>query len=238
MSLTDCCSTGFKHEGTPDGTISTIGGLETYSVGAECGWEKIVVIFTDIFGHKFLNNQLLADQLSKSGKFQVLIPDILEGDPIADFGSFDAKTWIPKHNHDRIKGIVDPFLKQIVEKEQPKAIYGIAHCFGAPQVFRQLTKDGYLTRGAVAHPSMVTKEDLEKVEKPLLISTGPDDAAFGRELRNQTIDILTEKDVIFQMDIFSGADHGYQVRGDITVPRIKYAKEKTTYDQVAFFSRL
>lgn len=236
MTLTDCCSTGFKHEGTPDGSVSTLFGLETYSVGGQYGWDRVIVIFSDIFGHNFLNNQLAADQLSISGNIQVLIPDLLEGDAVKDFGSLDFPAWASKHSHDRLQGIVDPFLAKLTLKHLPKAIFGIGHCFGAPQVFRQLTDGGYLTRGAVAHPSMVTEDNIGIVKKPLLISTGPTDVVFRPELRNKTLEILTKNDVLFQMEIFAGADHGYVVRGDISNARVKYAKEKTTLHQIEWFN--
>ncbi len=79
---------------------------------------------------------------------------------------------------------------------------------------------------------MVTKEDLEKVEKPF----DPDDAAFDVSFATRLIDTLTEKDVIFQMDIFFWVDRGYQVRGDITVPRSNMPRKKTIYDQGGIFS--
>lgn len=235
MSLASCCATGFKHEGTASGSLSTVGGLPTYSVGQEYGWDNVIVIFTDIFGYKFINNQLMADQLSRSGKVQVLIPDILEGDAVEDFGSVDLQAWFQNHDIGKISKFVDTFLKDIISKHSPKSLFGIGHCFGAPFVLKNLAKDGNLTRGAIAHPSRVVEEDVEKVVKPLLISCGPEDVVFTTEIRNKTVEILTKNNLFFQLELFAGADHGFQIRGDISKPHIRYAKEKTTFDQITFF---
>ena len=66
-------------------------GVDTYIVGES---SNILVILTDIFGHRYNNVLLVADAISKSG-YKVLIPDILNGDPLKPGDDFQP--WLPKH---------------------------------------------------------------------------------------------------------------------------------------------
>ena len=78
-----CCISGVVHDGTPQGREDTIGGLPTYiAEPSDKSTAKTVVFITDIFGWKFKNVRLLADQYAKAGLY-CYVPDVLEGDPLA-----------------------------------------------------------------------------------------------------------------------------------------------------------
>lgn len=227
-----CCTLKNLHEGTPIGKLATIGGLETYTVGDESN-DSIIVIATDIFGHKFNNVQLLADQMSKCG-YRVVIPDILKSNPIGDEA---LELWLTRHTPDVTSPIFDGFLAKAREELKPKHLFGIGYCFGAKFVIENLKEGGLLDAGAGAHPSFVTDEDVEAIVKPIIISACQVDPIFPVEKRQKTEEILTKKEGLFwEIDLFSGCSHGYSVRGDITIPQVKYAKERTLTDQLNFFN--
>ena len=80
--LSACCISGAVHSGTPSGREDTIGGLPTYiSEPSDGSTSKTVVFVTDVFGWKFQNVRLLADNYAKAGFF-VYIPDLHEGDSL------------------------------------------------------------------------------------------------------------------------------------------------------------
>lgn len=68
-----CCSTGFKHTGTPNGKKITIGGVETYVSepptlqSSEVQSKNIVLYFSDIYGPMYVNSQLLQDYFASRG---------------------------------------------------------------------------------------------------------------------------------------------------------------------------
>jgi hypothetical protein len=77
-----CCLSGAVHEGSPQGREDTIGGLPTYiAEPSDKSTAKTVVFIVDIFGWKFKNVRLLADQYAKAG-FYCYIPDVHEGDSL------------------------------------------------------------------------------------------------------------------------------------------------------------
>jgi dienelactone hydrolase len=78
MSCEDCV-TGVVQEGSPSGKEDKIAGLATYVVGDPAS--PIIVVGTDIFGWKFVNTRLLADEYASKG-FRVLIPDLFDGQSV------------------------------------------------------------------------------------------------------------------------------------------------------------
>jgi dienelactone hydrolase len=79
-----CCLSGAVHNGTPKGREDTLGGLDTYvSEPSSKSTSKSSVFITDIFGWKFKNVRLLADEYAKAG-FTCYIPDVHQGDSLPE----------------------------------------------------------------------------------------------------------------------------------------------------------
>ncbi|ETN44111.1 uncharacterized protein HMPREF1541_10661 [Cyphellophora europaea CBS 101466] len=79
-----CCLSGSVHSGTPKGREDNIGGLDTYvSEPQSKSTAKSIVFITDIFGWKFKNVRLLADNYASAG-FTCYIPDVHQGDSLPE----------------------------------------------------------------------------------------------------------------------------------------------------------
>ncbi|RDW81937.1 hypothetical protein BP6252_03049 [Coleophoma cylindrospora] len=78
------CIAGHVHEGTAQGKITKLHGLDTYVVEPKAGVKPqgLVVMLHDGLGLPFINNQLLADKFAKNGGFLVYLPDFYDGRPI------------------------------------------------------------------------------------------------------------------------------------------------------------
>jgi dienelactone hydrolase len=61
------------------------------------------------------------------------------------------------------------------------------------------------------------------------------DAIFTIPKRQESEEILRKKDVAWQINLFSDVDHGFSVRGDISKPREKFAKEQAFLQAVHWF---
>lgn len=234
-----CIKTNF-HNGKPVGSIEKLSTYDNvYKVGDAENSKGVIVIFTDIFGNVYNNNQLIADAFSKAG-YYVLIPDLFDNDAVKpqDFGVpgyFD--NWKSKHGFDVTGPFAKEFLSKVHSELKPKFLFAVGHCYGAKLVIQNLTKDGVLTAGAVAHASGTDLEEVKAIAKPILFSCAETDPAFTNELRHQSQAILKENKITYQFDLFSGVAHGYAVRGDENNPDEKYAAEKTLQDQVYWFNR-
>lgn len=232
-----CCFKGFYHEGEPRGVHEDISEIDTY-ISSNGSSDRAIVILTDVFGNKLNNTRLIADQLGDAG-YKTYIPDILFGDHIEKLdGSVNFEEWKAKHNKFVTKGIVEKFLRGLKKERSPKFIGLIGYCFGAKYAVQQVhATEGLADVCAIAHPSFVDIEEIEAIgkNKPILISAGEEDYIFPSDLRHQTETKLAEKGIRYQLDLFSGAPHGFAVRGDLSVPAIKYAKEKVLWDQIYWF---
>lgn len=226
-----CCIETNFHEGTPVGKCEEILGLDTYVSGSSDS--RFIVIATDIYGHKYNNVQLIADQLAKAG-YKVYIPDILMGD--AALPSDDLGKWLSVHTPEVTRPIYEGFLSKLRAEVGKDAFIGsVGYCFGAKFVIQQLAADGYVDAGAIAHPSFVTIEEVAEIKKPLLTSAAEIDTIFTVELRHETEAKLAEIGARYEITLFSGVTHGFSVRGDMSDPVVAYSANKTLQDQIQWF---
>jgi dienelactone hydrolase len=62
------------------------------------------------------------------------------------------------------------------------------------------------------------------------------DSIFPEDKRHQSEQILKDMGSIpYQMVLYSGVEHGFAVRGDLTKPEIKFAKEAAFLQAVQWF---
>ncbi|MCJ1360455.1 MAG: hypothetical protein MMC33_010460, partial [Icmadophila ericetorum] len=200
---------------------------------------------TDVLGHRSNNPQLIADQLADNGYF-VLMPDLFYGDPIPmnHAPDFDIGNWIQGAFNEKkishLPPVIDPIIERCLSemrtKYQCKKIGGIGYCFGGQYVVRYLKgKPGELDIGYTAHPSNVQVDELRQVKGPLAISAAENDYIFPTEKRHETEQILREIKVPYQINLYSGVQHGFAARCDLSDPRQKYAKEDALLQALRWF---
>ncbi|KAK6373644.1 hypothetical protein LTS17_008137 [Exophiala oligosperma] len=84
--MSSCCLSGSVHGGTPRGREDTVGGLDCYVTEPPSSDSntktKAIIFLVDIFGWKFKNVRLLADQYADAGGFTCYIPDVHQGDSL------------------------------------------------------------------------------------------------------------------------------------------------------------
>ncbi|ODQ65187.1 dienelactone hydrolase family protein [Nadsonia fulvescens var. elongata DSM 6958] len=233
-----CCAQGFKHTGESVGSLISFHGIDTYVTGKESNQSKVILFLTDIIGHKFINAQLLADEFASRG-YYVIVPDLFNGDPVPLNPSpdFDLRAhWLPKHLPGSIQLIIDTVVNAIHADFKPKFVGSVGYCFGAKYVARLLATDK-IQVGCIAHPSFLSIEEIEAIKGPLYISGAETDEIYTEELRAETEKVLAEKKKVYLLARFSNTSHGFAVRGDTSVPDVKWAKEKTFYDMAGWFDR-
>lgn len=239
-----CCYQGVKHEGTPQGKLEQGQDFEYYvAETADKSTEKGILFITDVIGHRFENAQLMADQFAANGYF-TLMPDLFNGDPIKlnRTGDFDIMKWLnggynPK-GHAHLPPDVDPIIAKSIEimreKHGVKKLGAVGYCFGAKYVVRFL-KSGKIDVGYSAHPSFVEDDELKAIEGPFAISAAETDSIFPNDKRHRSEDILKETGHPYQINLYSGVEHGFAVRGDPSKRHTLYAKESAFLQAVQWF---
>ncbi|KAF2734724.1 dienelactone hydrolase family protein-like protein [Polyplosphaeria fusca] len=163
--------------------------------------------------------------------------------------SFRIDMWLAYHTPEKVLPLLHKVIEAAKEEfadaiANGGGIYGVGYCFGAryililagehsdtalwgqeqPKDEEQggAKKEPLLKVGAVAHPTMVTKDELEAVKAPVYIAAVKDDSLFSEE------DVLTpgrrtlEKNTVeHEVKVFEGVPHGFAVYGDYDDAKIK-----------------
>ncbi len=112
----------------------------------------------------------------------------------------------------------------------------MGYCFGGKYVVRHLRPDsGKIDVGYTAHPSFVDEAELKDMTGPLAISAAETDHIFPTEKRHQTEVILKELGIPYQINLYSGTEHGFAVRGDPEKPATMYAMENAFLQALQWF---
>ncbi|KAJ7133121.1 dienelactone hydrolase [Mycena epipterygia] len=246
MSFCKDCIKGVTHEGTPEGKMEIIGGIQCYVATPAIDYpkDKVILFITDVFGITLPNSQLLADDFARNG-FKTVLPDYLRGDPVppdalSPGGNFDLAKWLVTH------GAVDsrPPLDNVIaalKADGVASIGAVGFCFGGRWVF-DLAFENVISAAATAHPSQIkVPVDLEKYaavsKAPLLLNTCTVDAQFPHEAQAKADEIFAGFEPGYRREYFEGCTHGFAIRGDLSNPKVKAGKEGAFNATVEWFSK-
>ena len=134
----------------------------------------------------------------------------------------------------------------------------VGYCFGGKVYYRsmtllsrlcyeetlvKLTRKQYVVRhyktgidvGYIAHPTNVTETELSSIQGPLSIAAAEKDQLFPTDKRHRSEQILSERGLPYQINLYSGVGHGFAVRGDLNKRHELFAKEQAILQAVAWF---
>ncbi|KAK0623759.1 dienelactone hydrolase [Immersiella caudata] len=156
----DQCIKGSIHAGLPTGTIATLHGLPTYTVGSPNPTKGIIVIYSDVFGLNLPNNKLIADSYAKSGEYLVYLPDFFEGDPLiiqladvlipvdvkkqstlSKYSGLLARMpsylmWSGRHKDEKTNTVCMEWLEKLRKAEPERKIGMVGFCWGGKYALR------------------------------------------------------------------------------------------------------
>ncbi|KAJ7173461.1 Alpha/Beta hydrolase protein [Mycena filopes] len=244
MSLCANCIKGVRHEGTPEGNIEIIGGIESYVATPTGDYpkDKVVLYISDVFGLHLPNHQLLADDFARNG-LRTIIPDILNGDPIppnalAPGSNYDLPKWLSTHGAADTRPQLDKVIAAL-KADGVTSFAAVGYCFGARYVW-DLAVDNITAVSAVSHPSLLkVPVDLEQYaassKVPLLINSCTVDTQFPLEAQAKADELFANFGPGYKREYFEGCTHGFAVRGDLSDPKVKAGKEGAFKATVEWF---
>lgn len=168
------------------------------------------------------------------------------------------------HTPEAVDAVVQAGIKYLTEDKGVKKLGSVGYCFGAkvsqpppPQEITPLALffflginpemmcSQYVARhypaiqaGYMAHPSWVSEEELAGFKAPLSIAAAQDDFIFTTELRQRSEEILKQRpaDQPWQINVYSGVQHGFATRCDLSQKNQKWAKEQAFFQAVSWFN--
>ena len=171
--------------------------------------------------------------------------------------SFVLDMWLARHTPEKVL----PVLKKVIEGAKEEfadavanggGIYAVGYCFGGKYicllgselpdtvVHGQAAKDeeqgvvkpGPIIKcGALAHGTMVTKEDIEGIKSPTSLVCVENDQLFPDDIRDAGKEYLEKEKIEHEVKVYPGVPHGFAVVGEYGDAKIQEA-QKSAFEQL------
>ncbi len=171
--------------------------------------------------------------------------------------SFLVDMWLARQTPEKVL----PILRKVVEGAKEEfadavanggGVYAVGYCFGGKYVcllgselpdsvaHGQASKDEeqgmakaepLIKAGALAHGTLITKEDLESIKSPVSMACVENDQLFPDDVRTAGQTCLEEKKIKHEIKVYSGVPHGFAVVGEYEDPKIQEA-QKSAFEQM------
>lgn len=225
------------HDGPSVGKEVVHKNLTYYVTGKKS--DKAVLYLTDVFGIQLLENRLLADSFGRAG-YRTIAPDLFDGKPapedINGTPNFNVTEFLYRHRPE----VTDPKIAQAIDFIQTKlgidTIAVTGYCFGGRYTFRVLNDaDSGVTAGFTAHPSLLEDAEIQAITGPVSIAAAETDSMLSPSRRHAIEGLLQETGEAYSIGLYSGTQHGFGVRANVSDPRQKFGKEEAFVQAVRWF---
>ncbi|KAK8057105.1 hypothetical protein PG996_011042 [Apiospora saccharicola] len=196
-----------------------------------------VLFLTDIYGLASPEDLRLADSFGRAGYF-VVAPDLFNGSPSPmdmNAPGFNQSQFLASHGPDVTDPIIGKGIRYLREVRGAQRVAVTGYCFGGRYALRFAGENQGVDAAFAAHPSGWTDEEIAAITLPASVAHGQNDELNPLALRQQMEDILDNKTTPWEVDLYSGAMHGFAVRPNTTVPQQRFAYETSFIQAVRWF---
>ncbi|KAL8787529.1 MAG: hypothetical protein Q9213_002187 [Squamulea squamosa] len=243
--MSNCCISGFSWNGTPSGRETKISDFNVYTAGEN---KDVAILFLhDIFGWTFRNNRLLADHFAKEVNATVLLPDFYNGEVVLEetifdpekFKNFDLNAWKERNGKENRAAGVHRFAKMLKVELGFKKVGAIGYCWGGWAAFQLGAKGkGLIDAISVAHPSFLTKEEIDNVAVPVQILAPEIDPQLTPELKEYVNKVIPTLGIEYDYQYFPGLVHGFACRADENSDKEKRGLERAKNAASGWFAQM
>ena len=178
--------------------------------------------------------------------------------------SFLLDMWLARQTPEKVLPILHKVVHGAKEEFADAVaggggIYGVGYCFGGKYVCMlasgtpesathtkdQAGEEGanasndhpVLKAGALAHGTLISKEDLENIKSPVSLACVENDQLFPDDVRTAGQDFLEKHKVEHEIKVYSGVPHGFAVVGEYDDPKIREAQEEAFEQMLGWLKR-
>lgn len=164
--------------------------------------------------------------------------NILRQHPSTWAAKFDIQGWHGRND----KPVRWPELEACAKalRSQYKRVGVIGYCYGGWALFRLGGKAAFISSGplvdciSTAHPSWLTKEEMDDIGVPVQIVAPEIDPAFNEDLKAYANTVIPTKGVPYDYQFFPGVEHSFATRGNLDDEKEKRAMVRAKRAQVAW----
>lgn len=183
------------------------------------------------------SSKTIADELAKSGEPGSLI-DAFKIKAVETAKSFLIDMWLARHTEEKVMPILQRVLDACRDEfadaiSHGGGVYAVGYCFGARYVLllaaekpapgragrqgggggdeeanRPKTVGPYIKTGALAHATLVTKDDFIGLKAPVSVVCVENDPLFPDEVRTAGEDYMSKNGVEHEVQVYPGVPHG------------------------------
>ncbi|KAF7845938.1 hypothetical protein BT93_L5912, partial [Corymbia citriodora subsp. variegata] len=217
--MSSCCKEGFNWNGTPSGKETTLAKNKAYVAGSNK--DVAILMVHDVFGWTLPNLRLLADHYAQEVGATVYLPDFFDGEVVSPETmddpkkreAFDVMAFIGRNGKE--KRFPEMVACAEALRKEYKKVGAIGFCYGGWAVFQLGAKGKNLVDCiSTAHPSLLTKEEIQNVGVPVQILAPETDQMLTPELKDYCNTTIPNLGVEYAYEYFPGLVHGFAARGD------------------------
>ena len=172
--------------------------------------------------------------------------------------SFLVDMWLARQTPEKVLPLLHKVIDGAKEEfadavANGGGIYGVGYCFGGKYICllaselpddvahgqaqpkdeeAGMVKTGPLIKvGALAHGTLVTKEDLESIKSPICMACVENDQLFPEEIRKAGQEALEKNKVEHDVKVYSDVPHGFAVVGEYDDANIQ-EMQKAAFEQM------
>ncbi|KIW21052.1 hypothetical protein PV08_01631 [Exophiala spinifera] len=219
--MSECCKTGFRWTGTPEGKETKVAGLDAYVSGSNK--DAAILIVHDIFGWTFTNARVLADHYAKEADVTVYLVDFFGGELVTPdmmedpekAKDFNVGAFLGRHNKAARGPEIFAAAKALKNELGYKKLGAIGFCYGGWAVFQLGAKGNNLVDAiSTAHPSLLEKSEIDAVGVPVQILSPEIDPLYTEELKAHSNQVIPTLGLEYDYQYFPALRHGFATRGD------------------------
>ncbi|KAK0622791.1 dienelactone hydrolase [Immersiella caudata] len=249
LAHTDCKSVDasiVRHTGYPVGVEETHSNIRLYiakpdasSVRAKEKPTSAILYLTDVFGIELAENRLLADSFARAG-YLTVAPDLFNNEHATgdiNVPGFNTSAFLARHGPE----VTDPIIASAIN--HLRTVYGIkkigltGYCFGGRYSFRFVGEGKGGDAAFAAHPSLLGNDEIQAIKGPAAIAAAETDGMLTPARKSEVEALLGKGTVPWSVSLYSGTNHGFAVRANISDPEQKWGKEEAFLQAVRWFDR-
>ncbi|KUI59623.1 Protein AIM2 [Cytospora mali] len=220
--------------------------------------EGFLVVMPDLFeGDVAPNSTTVEEQPSEGSSFL----DAFKTKAVEGVKSFMIDMWLARHTDEKVIPILHKVLDGANDEfadavSNGGGIYAVGYCFGGKYILHLaserkvhasglwggeqkptdeeagLQKNGpYIKAGALAHATLVARDDFEGIKAPVSLVCVENDPLFPDDVRTAGEDYMSKSNVEHEVQVYPGVPHGFAVVGDYEDDTIRTA-QSTAYEQM------
>jgi len=179
----------------------------------------------------------LADSFARAG-FLTVAPDLFAGDPaLGDINvpGFNTSAFIAAHGPDVTDPIIASTIDYLKKSLGVKRIGVTGYCYGGRYAFRFIGNGKGADAAFAAHPSLLDNSEILAIKGPAAIGAAENDGMMSPARRAEIEALLATSKQPYQVNLYSGTNHGFGVRANVSIPVQKFGKEGAFLQAVRWF---